>query len=224
MSTAQGMVETKNHSFIIHNRNFHQEFTTNGSSLLHDWLHMDGSIDDIMNETKLSYNTLYEITNWDFITSILQEIEVEHLYNDHFSDAIKEGKFRELLMRLSRVIYGLSIQEVDNATKQKFMEVRSLVHLHYYQDWCIEAMADLIHLSPSQFYNLYKKIFDVSPKKDLQNVRMEHAKHKLLRQNLSVAEIAEKIGYKNEYYFIRKFKEITGESPHQYRKIHKNLK
>lgn len=216
------MVETKNHSFIIHNRNFHQKFTTNGCSLLHDWMHIDGNIDDTMHETKLSYNTLYEITNWDFITSIFQEIEVEHLYNDHFSDAIKEGKFHELLMRLSRVVYGLSIQEVDNATKQKFMEVRSLVHLHYYQDWNIESMADLIHLSPSQFYYLYKKIFDVSPKKDLQNVRMEHAKHKLLRQNLLVSEIAEQIGYKNEYYFIRKFKEITGKSPNQYRKIHKN--
>ena len=219
-NTVHGMVETEGHSFIVHSKHFHQKFTTNGTSLLHDWLHIDGNLDDIMKKANLEYNTLYEITTWDFISSILQEIEVEHLSNDCFSDDIKEGKMRELLLRLSRIVHGIPTQEVDEAVKQQFMEARSHIHQRYHQHWEIESMADIVHLAPSQFFYLYKKIFDISPKKDLQNVRIEHAKHKLLRQNLSVKEVAERIGYENEYYFIRKFKEITGKTPGQYKKSH----
>ncbi|MBQ2966564.1 MAG: helix-turn-helix transcriptional regulator [Clostridia bacterium] len=35
---------------------------------------------------------------------------------------------------------------------------------------------------------------------------------------LPVKEIAGQIGYENEYYFIRKFKEQTGMTPGQYKK------
>ena len=68
----------------------------------------------------------------------------------------------------------------------------------------------------AQFYDLYKEFFGISPKKDLQTVRIEHAIN-LLKSNISVKECAEQIGYKNEYYFIRKFKEITGQTPGHYK-------
>lgn len=65
---------------------------------------------------------------------------------------------------------------------------------------------------------LYRQIFGISPKKDLQNVRIEHAKLLLSKGDCTVKEIAEMIGYDTEYYFIRKFKEITGKTPGHYLK------
>ncbi|MBE7012127.1 MAG: helix-turn-helix transcriptional regulator [Ruminococcaceae bacterium] len=79
-------------------------------------------------------------------------------------------------------------------------------------------MAKFAHLSPSRFCQLYTNFFNISPKKDLQNIRIEHAKTLLSTGNYSVKEIAEMIGYDTEYYFIRKFKKTIGVTPGFYLK------
>ena len=64
-----------------------------------------------------------------------------------------------------------------------------------------------------QFYKIYKEIFGISPKKYLQEIRIEHAKTLLMQNKYMIREIAEMTGYKNQYHFIRQFKEYTGITP-----------
>ena len=88
----------------------------------------------------------------------------------------------------------------------------------YQEKWTVERMAKKAYMSTPYFYILYKSRFGISPKRDLQQVRIEQAKNLLLQKKLSVKEIAVAVGYENEYYFIRKFKEQTGITPGKYKK------
>ena len=94
--------------------------------------------------------------------------------------------------------------------------------LHYNEAPTVSEMAESLSLSPSRFHDLYKNYFDVSPAKDLQMARIEHAKLLLLQKNLSVAEVATKAGYQSICHFIRQFKASVGLPPGEYREENQN--
>ena len=89
--------------------------------------------------------------------------------------------------------------------------------MDYKRDWSIDEMAELVHLSASRFFTLYKNIFGVSPKEDLLKSRIQHAEM-LLSQGYSVKEVATLSGFSNQYNFIRQFKKLTGQTPGKYKK------
>lgn len=64
---------------------------------------------------------------------------------------------------------------------------------------------------------LFRKKLDTSVFKMLENIRIETAKRFLKTSNLSLEQIAENVGYKNEAYFSKVFKQHTGYSPSKYR-------
>ena len=48
-------------------------------------------------------------------------------------------------------------------------------------------------------------------------IRVEAAKEMLLESPLSIAEIAARTGFQDGFYFSKKFKQLTGMTPRQYR-------
>jgi AraC-like DNA-binding protein len=83
-------------------------------------------------------------------------------------------------------------------------------------------MAQQVSLSPSRFHAVYKAMFDISPMADVINAKIDRAKTLLIMdEKIGILEISERLGYSNQYHFIRQFKAATGMTPGQYRK--KNL-
>ena len=74
-------------------------------------------------------------------------------------------------------------------------------------------MAELVNLSPSRFYSLYKAMFGISPQQDLIRKRIQTAQILLDKQEFTVCEVAKLTGYGNQYHFIRQFREMTGMTP-----------
>ncbi|MBR3942652.1 MAG: helix-turn-helix transcriptional regulator [Clostridia bacterium] len=208
---------TKECIFALYDKHAHQQFKADGVPLMHDWMHILGNMDSLMQKTGLLYNTVYTVQDSEKITAIMQDLEAEFLRADAFSKEIQKVRIAELFLRLGRQVHGEPITLTRSLVK-RFTEARTEIHKNYFMPWTVEKMAELVHISPSRFYDLYKKIFWLSPKKDLQYIRIEHAKWMLLQDTLSVKEIASAVGYENEYYFIRKFKEQTGTTPGKYKK------
>lgn len=81
------------------------------------------------------------------------------------------------------------------------------------QNLSIEEIAEMCHVSPSNFRRLFKKYAGMSPVEYRTYSKMEYAK-KLLRSNTyRVAEIAEILQYDDPAYFCRVFKKVTGCTP-----------
>lgn len=209
---------TKEGAVILFDRFATRNFEANDIPLLHDWIHISSdSLSDLLHACNIEPGTVYYPCNTAFITESVQELELEWLNPGLFSEEISETVIKKMFFRLSRELKTSPEHTVNESLRQLLTEARSKIHKSYSEKWEISQMAELIHLSPSYFYKVYKKAFGVSPKKDLQQVRIEHAKQLLIQKNLSVRETADRIGYENEYYFIRKFKETTGTTPGKYK-------
>lgn len=196
-----------------------QRFRTKENRLLHDWFHAEGDCRAVMKKYKLSFNQLYYPAHDERITRLIQEIELEMLSRKPFFEDICALKAEELFAHLARFLCPPEHRvAVQHDIRQRFVELRSRIHQTFEQDWTVEKMALEISLSPSRFYSLYKQIFDLTPKHDLQITRIEHAKILLMQNRYTVEQIAEMAGYRNPYHFIRQFKQFTGVTPGKYAK------
>lgn len=187
--------------------------------LVHDWAHITGDFHKIALQYGFQFNQIYQMSEGSFITEIMQAAELEVLHSRPHAEDICTMKMTELVIKMMREIENEKAEIIMPEMRSAMLEVRAKIHMDYSRGWKVDEMAKLAHMSPSRFYSLYKAVFGVTPKADLQVIRLEHAKVLLAEGRRSVREIAELVGYENEYYFIRAFKSFTGKTPGKYTRI-----
>ncbi len=187
-------------------------YSPNGE-LLHDWMHISGDIKAVTDKYGLKLNRVYYPKNSREITQIMQEIELEQLTHRTHWEEITQIKMEELCAKISRFSTDSPAGGVDKATYERFLGIRMIIQTEFSSIQTVEQFSKNAGLSPSRFYTLYRRIFGVSPKQDLLNVRMAHAKRLLLQNTGSMADVAEALGYNSQYHFIRQFKAYTGTTP-----------
>jgi AraC-like DNA-binding protein len=84
--------------------------------------------------------------------------------------------------------------------------------------WTVESLARIARASRSVFTERFRTLVGDSPARYLTQLRMEHGKQLLDREQLSVAEAAGKLGYGSEAAFSRAFRRYVGASPTAWRK------
>ena len=81
----------------------------------------------------------------------------------------------------------------------------------------LQEIADSLKLSKFYFAKKFLQHTGVSPIRYFLELKIKHACKLLDESNISVKDVALKIGYDDPYYFSRLFKKIMGLSPTQYR-------
>ncbi len=79
--------------------------------------------------------------------------------------------------------------------------------------------AEELHLSANYFGDLIKKETGKSAKEYIQNKVIEVAKNKIFDADKTVGEIAGELGFKYPQHFTRLFKNVTGQTPNEYRNL-----
>jgi AraC-like DNA-binding protein len=97
------------------------------------------------------------------------------------------------------------------------IELRNRMLANYKQDYSLNDLAKELNISEDYFLTLYKKIFGISPMKDLCLKRIEQAKILLISTDMTVSKISDACGYPDPNYFSRLFKKVTGVSPVQFK-------
>lgn len=82
--------------------------------------------------------------------------------------------------------------------------------------WTIAALAKEAALSRSAFFDRFSRIVGVSPMEYLLGWRMALAKDLLRRRDMSLSEIAEKVGYSSASTFSTAFSRYVGHAPGRY--------
>jgi transcriptional regulator GlxA family with amidase domain len=82
----------------------------------------------------------------------------------------------------------------------------------------LEDIAKQFDMSPRNFSRRFKLAIGKTPIKYLHELRLNNAKELLQSSNLTVAEIAYKVGYNDMSYFAKLFKKELYVSPKEYRK------
>lgn len=97
-------------------------------------------------------------------------------------------------------------------------EVNREIREHYAENLSLRDLGKKYYINSSYLGQLYRRTFGVSFKEALTGVRIEEAARMLRSGNEPVARIAEKTGYRDVDYFIRKFIEVKGCTPSKYRR------
>ncbi|WP_169083445.1 helix-turn-helix domain-containing protein [Paenibacillus sp. PL91] len=84
---------------------------------------------------------------------------------------------------------------------------------HYREEIRVNKLAELAQLHPSYYAQIFKRTMDKTPVSYLTHLRMNKAKEMLLMTDKPVNDIAADVGYEDEFYFSRRFKETSGYSP-----------
>lgn len=207
-------VRTAPHACILFKPHTPQYFRCE-TDLIHDWFHfsdLSESEKDALFIKEIPTDTILYPVQYEFITRIVFEMEKEYFLPLERSADMMRLKFQELFVLLKRQLQNNDLY-IDSDTVRRFRSFRTELMLNPSEHWTIENMSKQIGYSQSYFFALYKHIFGVSPIKDLIFCKMDKAKKMLSFSDLTVTEIAYRLGYGNVTHFLRQFKQETGVTP-----------
>lgn len=106
---------------------------------------------------------------------------------------------------------------VDNADRLA-VEFVHYIQLNYSSNLTVEEIADALGITKKALYKVCERSLHLPPKQYLIYYRIEKACARLKIGDQSIQEIAESVGYANQFYFAKEFKRITGMTASEYRK------
>ena len=103
---------------------------------------------------------------------------------------------------------------------KKVTQIRPAINYidaNYDKPIALAEIAKASHLSVSRLAHIFKEQMGITIIDYLTSVRIERAKQLLLATEQNCTEICFQIGYNNQSYFTRTFKELVGMTPRQFR-------
>lgn len=147
------------------------------------------------------------------IQSIFQQSD-EH--RDHW-DFIVRG---QLLHLFGLLWQSGRICPAERASQQSGfgLDVLDILRRSYSEDITSANVAAELSYSQSYFCRKFRETFSLSFREYLSQYRLSKARLFLTQDNLTVGEIAEKVGYNSVSFFIRQFHSLYGCTPGQFQK------
>jgi AraC-like DNA-binding protein len=132
----------------------------------------------------------------------------------------------ELLLNYSIRFYERQFNTRSASNLDTVAKVEALLKDYYKENQLIDKgqptiqyLANQCHLSPSYLSDLLAKETGRSAKNHINDFLVEKAKNLLLRSTDSISGIAYTLGFNYPHYFGRLFKQKTGKTPQEYRRL-----
>jgi AraC-like DNA-binding protein len=156
----------------------------------------------------------------------VQKIETELQENiDHHSQNLIVTNI-ELLLNYCLRYYGRQFITRKNTNSTIVTQVEQLLNTYFRSDKLkemglpsVKYLADAVHLSASYLSDLLKKETGRNAQDHIHYFLIEEAKNILLNTDHTVSEVAYSLGFEYPQYFSKLFKQKTGQSPVEYRKV-----
>lgn len=155
------------------------------------------------------------------IGEINEELHRLHQQLQTFSIA-NFARIKELGYRLLYIISNVSSKK-ENADVflrkiVQLMPVLKYIDANMKNPVNCDYLANLASMSVSRFHMVFKQTLFVSPMQYIKKLRMNKAQMLVIGSELSISEIAEAVGYKDQFHFSHDFKRYYHKAPLQFRK------
>ena len=134
----------------------------------------------------------------------------------------KQGYRYKCMSLLYELLYFLNRQEEKKKIDRLSHDLRikkavDYIHGNFRAEQIdVSFLAEMCAVSETYFRKLFKRIYSVSPKQYIINLRLETAVQLLQSQLYSVNEVSEKSGFTDSKYFAKLFKKRYGHTPREY--------
>ncbi len=151
------------------------------------------------------------------VSYIIDEL---HSKKENYQSSVG-GLFIALYLELLRVQEDSIISsEGELDARREYLSIRpalSYIHQNYMNQFSVERLAGLCHLSATHFRRAFLSIMGESPLNFISITRVEKACYLLQTTDKSILSVSESVGFSSVSSFNRYFKRIMGISPRDYR-------
>lgn len=135
---------------------------------------------------------------------------------------------KEKIEQLEKNLDALGFELLDNSKQQLIEKIKTIIiqQVHYTQD---ENKRNLSHVLSkfllkdySYLSSLFSEVEGITIEKYLINLKIEKAKELIMYDELSLSEIAFKLGYSSVAHLSTQFKKVTGLTPSHFKKVGQN--
>jgi len=88
---------------------------------------------------------------------------------------------------------------------------------HYQENFTIDELAEVTHLSVSALERRFKKYLNKTPKQFINEVRLENAQRLLVETNIPISQVSDAVGFSDHSYFSKQFRSFFDELPSDFR-------
>jgi AraC-like DNA-binding protein len=147
------------------------------------------------------------------------------LYN--YTDQLKrsqENSSNMNMLKNKRLLYGLIEQILQLALEREMgvedepiQQIVSYIHQNIEKNITVFELAEMMNMDAKRFYYIFQKDVGMCPKKYITKCRIKKAKELLIKEQYSISEIADMVGYEDAFQFSRMFKKNMGVAPSLFR-------
>jgi transcriptional regulator GlxA family with amidase domain len=117
---------------------------------------------------------------------------------------------------IEQVLGGLQLRDLPAKMDDRIARLLGTIRRRPAEAWSVTRMAESCNLSVSRFRQLFVACTSTSPKKHVQRVRLSLARSLLVtKPDLTVEQVADKVGISDARYFHAIYKARFGETPRQ---------
>lgn len=137
--------------------------------------------------------------------------------DDYILKPVDYENFGEVIQKtVYRIEKDADLSQSENNTSKdagSMSEIMDWIMSHYAEDVSLQRIAELFNMNSSYISQMFKEKLGINYYAFLKQLRIEKANQLLHNTNLSVSQIAERVGYGDYRSFSRVYHEIMGHSP-----------
>ena len=141
--------------------------------------------------------------------------------SEHISESppalrlIIQHTLQDIWVKFAEHLSG-EVSETSSFHTRKFFDLIDYLHAHYMEKFSLTTLAQSVCMSRSECCRYFKQMMNMTITEYLMEYRLSKAAELLKISGRSITEIAEKAGFCDASYFIKKFREKTGMTPRSY--------
>ncbi|MFQ4140857.1 AraC family transcriptional regulator [Chlorogloeopsis sp. ULAP02] len=216
---------------LVQEQNVQGDFVIVPANTSHQvvWNKLGGALSIAIDPTFFA-QTIYEIVNPDriellpqFATSdpliyqiglALKSVLVKHGTTSRlYAETLINTLIVHLLEKNSVLCRNSSEYVGGKLPQYKLRQVIDYIYAHIDRDLSLKELGTVVQMSPHYFSQLFKETTGITPHQYVIRCRIERAKDLLQQGKVSIAEIAEQVGFVDQSHLHRYFKRLVGITP-----------
>lgn len=152
------------------------------------------------------------------ITSIFEAILKEGEQESNFNDDLVKVLLLQLFIAVDRTTNPAKNNEINPYNHTILKNFQHLIEENYTKLRLPKQYAELLYITPNHLNALCNDFLGTSAGKLIRDRIILEAKRLLINLDLRVVEIAEKLNFEDQSYFVKFFKKYEGITPDRFRK------
>jgi len=161
-----------------------------------------------------------DAANQVWVQSLLRNLMLEMSHQRYG----RETMIHSMLAQLLTFIVRHSVEEPSESWESsepknaKMLEISNYLAAHSAEKMSLDEISERFSISKFHLCRTFKEMTGFTISEYINASRVMHARELLMTTNLSIAEIAKKVGFESSTHFGKVFKQQIGRSPLHYRK------